>query len=113
MKSTTRAVSIPKSVKDAVKHRDGDFCILCGRPGDPVAHVVRRSQMGMGVEDNIVTLCPRCHYAYDEGLYKQEMAAIGFRSRLEIKAYIYHYMRRHYPGWTPESVKYRKWEELC
>lgn len=57
MHKMTKATSIPKSVKEAVYERDDGRCILCGRNnGDPVAHVIRRSQGGRGIEQNIVTL---------------------------------------------------------
>lgn len=112
MHKETKATKISEHVKDAVWARDGGFCILCGRPGDPHCHVVRRSAGGMGLEENIITLCPRCHYAFDEGLYMKELELLGFRSRAEIKAFIYKYMETSYPGWTPEKVIYRKWREF-
>ena len=49
--------------------------------------------------------------AFDEGLFVKELEPLGFHSQAEIKEYIYDYMRGLYPGWTPESVKYHKWEE--
>ena len=56
MRAETKATSIPPEVKKAVYIRDNGFCVLCGSPyGDPVAHVVRRSQGGKGIERNIVT----------------------------------------------------------
>ena len=68
MHKLTKATSIPRSVKDAVWERDQHRCILCGsHQGAPVAHVIRRSQGGMGIERNIVTLCPHCHREFDEG----------------------------------------------
>ena len=61
MHKMTKATSISKSVKKVVYKRDGGRCILCGRNnGEPVAHVIRRSQGGRGIEQNIVTLCPSC-----------------------------------------------------
>ena len=49
MRAETKATSIPPEVKKAVYIRDNGFCVLCGSPyGDPVAHVVRRSQGGKG-----------------------------------------------------------------
>lgn len=111
MHKETKATAIPKLVKDSVLERDGGRCILCGRRGDPHCHVVRRSAGGMGAEQNIVTLCPRCHYAFDEGLFLQELKPLGFDSREEIREFIYGYMSERYPGWTPDSVKYRKYKE--
>lgn len=109
MHKETKATAIPERVKDAVRERDGGRCILCGRPGGPHCHVVRRSAGGMGVEQNIVTLCPRCHYTFDEGLFIQELKPLGFDSREGIREFIYGYMVERYPGWTPGNVAYRKW----
>lgn len=102
MHRMTKATAIPKSVKEAVYTRDGGCCILCGRNnGEPVAHVIRRSQGGRGIEQNIVTLCPSCHRAFDEGT-----------ERYIIYARIVEYLKVKYPGWKPENVIYRKnWEE--
>lgn len=101
MHKMTKATAILKSVKEAVYARDGGRCILCGRNnGEPVAHVIRRSQGGMGIEQNIVTLCPSCHRAFDEGA-----------DRSSIYARIVDYMRGKYPGWKRENVIYKKWEE--
>lgn len=41
------------------------MCIFCGRPGDPVAHVISRAHGGLGVERNIVTACTQCHERMD------------------------------------------------
>ena len=49
--------------------------------------------------------------AFDEGHFVKELEPLGFHSQADIKEYIYDYMRGLYPGWTPESVKYHKWEE--
>lgn len=98
MHKMTKATSIPKSVKEAVYARDGCRCILCGRNnGEPVAHVIRRSHGGMGIEQNIVTLCPPCHRAFDEGA-----------ERYIIYARIVDYLKGKYPGWKLENVVYRK-----
>lgn len=109
MHKETKATAIPERVKDTVRKRDGGNCIICGRSGGPHCHVIRRSAGGMGVEENIVTLCDRCHYTFDEGLYIKDLKPLGFHSREEVKAFIYEYMEALYPGWTPEKVTYRKW----
>lgn len=117
MHRQTKATSIPASVKADVALRDCSggqpaTCILCGAPGAPVAHVVRRSQGGRGdTIRNIVTLCDPCHRAFDEGEGLARLEPLGFHSRQDIKNYIYAYMEGLYPGWTPERVKYHKWEE--
>ena len=90
MRAETKATSIPPEVKKAVYIRDNGFCVLCGSPyGDPVAHVVRRSQGGKGIERNIVTLCPACHR---ESLY----------------CYLVAYLKGFYPNWNREDMIYHK-----
>ena len=46
-------------------------CIFCGRIGAPNAHVIPRSQGGLGVEKNIITACSDCHRMLDESEYRQ------------------------------------------
>lgn len=116
MHRQTKATSIPASVKATVALRDCSgghpaTCIICGAPGAPVAHVVRRSQGGRGdTERNIVTLCDKCHYSLDEGLFiKDRLEKLGLHTQMDVKEFVYSYMKGQYLGWTPESVKYHKW----
>ena len=114
MHKQTKATAIPADIKARVARRDcsgGQIatCIICGAPGGPHCHVVRRSQGGMGVEENIVALCGPCHYAFDEGYGIKRLEPLGFRSQQEIKEYIYADMESHYPGWTPADVTYHNW----
>ena len=92
-----KACDISRSVKRAVYARDGGICILCGRPGLPNAHFIPRSHNGLGIEENILTLCPECHMRYD-----QTEARAFLRSILE------RYLRRHYPGWEETELYYHK-----
>ena len=84
-------------VKLKVWERDGHCCILCGRRGDPVCHLIPRSQGGLGIETNIVTLCPSCHQEMDNG-------KTGAAKRAIAEAYL----REHYPDWTKEAQIYHK-----
>lgn len=116
MHAETKHTAIPASVKADVALRDSTHgpatCIICGAPGMPCCHVVRRSQGGRGdTEQNIVTLCPECHLAFDEGLGMNRLRPLGFHSRQNIKDYIYSYMKGIYPDWDPKSVMYKKWVE--
>ena len=98
MRKMTKATAIPATVKIVVWARDGHRCILCGSSaGAPVSHVIRRSQGGRGIEQNIVTLCPTCHREFDEGPH-----------RSEIYKRITDYLEGFYPGWSRESVIYKK-----
>lgn len=107
MHKETKATSIPASVKRAVAMRDGGKCVLCGSPyGDPVAHVIRRSQGGRGIEENIVTLCPACHRAYDEGANLEKFGRGTTRESLY--CYLVAYLKGFYPDWSREDMKYKK-----
>lgn len=115
MHRQTKSTSIPTSVKAAVALRDSVHgpatCIICGAPGGPHCHIVRRSQGGMGVEQNIVTLCGPCHYALDEGLYLNRLKPLNLNSQQDVRDYVISYIKGFYPDWTEESVKYKKWED--
>lgn len=50
-------------VKKAAADRDGNVCILCGRPATDVHHVTFRSQGGEDDINNVVCLCRACHEA--------------------------------------------------
>lgn len=97
MRKTTKFTAISKSVKEAVRERDRGRCIICGKPGEPNAHFIPRSQMGKGVEENVVTLCYRCHADFDQSIRRKAYAR-------EIERYL----KSIYPGWNAESLTYRK-----
>ena len=95
-----KACDITKKVKDKVWERDGHRCIICGDPfAMPNSHYIRRSQGGLGIEKNIVTMCQRCHMMYDQGA-----------DRKAIAAYTERYLRSKYPNWNPEKLIYKKGE---
>lgn len=93
----TKALEIPKAVKRRVEERDEGICIICGRPGFPNAHFIARSHGGLGIEENIVTLCSGCHRRYDQST---DRTAIGTA--------IADYLRGCYTDWDPVNLVYRK-----
>lgn len=97
----TKATSIPIEVKKKVYIRDGGKCVVCGKPGLPNAHYIRRSQGGLGIEENVVTLCPECHHDFDN----------GFR-REEIGAWLSEYLDKWYPDFPDEKRVYSKYNWL-
>ena len=97
----TKATAIPEAVKRKVYIRDGGKCVVCGAPGIPNAHYIRRSQGGLGIEENIVTLCPQCHHDFDN----------GFR-RKEIGDWIAEYLDKWYPDFPDEKRKFNKYNWL-
>lgn len=108
MRKETKATSISDSVRRRVAARD-EFdgwpcCIICGKPAPYLAptafscaHVIPRSEGGLGVEENIVTLCPRCHMMYDQGIDRRTTAQ-----------YIEEYLKSKYPYWDKEKLYYRR-----
>jgi hypothetical protein len=108
MKSArTKACSISRGVRQAVYERDKGRCILCGRPGIPNAHFIPKGGMygGLGIEQNVVCLCPHCHHDYDNGYHKDK----NLRSLLGEQ--IEHYLRSCYEGWNKEDCIYDKWRD--
>ena len=93
-----KACDITKKVKDIVWERDNRQCIICGSyQAMPNSHFIRRSQGGLGIEENIVTMCNRCHYMYDQGGERQAIAT-----------YTERYLRSKYPDWDKEKLIYKK-----
>ena len=100
MNNRTKATSIPKKVREEVYKRDKG-CIICGSSsGVPNAHYVPRSQSGLGIKENVVTLCILCHHEMDNG-----------KNSLEIKAKVKKYLNDLYPDFTDEMRAYDKWRK--
>ena len=97
MHKETKAKQIPYAVKRAVWRRDHGECILCHSPGTPVAHFISRAQGGLGIEENIVTLCDHCHRRFDQS-----------EGRAKTKEMIRQYLKRQYPDWDESKLYYRK-----
>lgn len=105
MNDRTKALAIPQAVKRAVAARDSfdgwPCCILCGKPAPATlwsnAHYIARSQGGLGIEENIVTLCPGCHRDYDQSSRREEI-------RIHIKAYL----QSCYPEWDENKLIFEK-----
>lgn len=108
MHQRTKNLGISIRVKEEVAERDSfdghPCCILCGCPA-PVnnrlafsnAHYISRSQGGLGVEENILTLCPGCHYRYDQTTEQETL-----------KAFFGRYLKSHYPDWDESKLTYQK-----
>lgn len=102
----SKATDIPQKVKQAVWERDGGRCVVCGcrRNVMPNAHFISRAKGGLGIEENIVTLCTeftenQCHRKYDFGS-REEKEEIGEK----IEAYL----KSKYPNWDKEKLTYRR-----
>lgn len=108
MRKDTKAKAITQAVKKAVAERDSidgwPCCINCGRPAPPeaptafsCAHFIGRAQGGLGIEENVVTLCPDCHRRYDQST-----------ERLVLRNYIREYLQSKYADWEEIKLYYRK-----
>lgn len=108
MHTRTIALGITIRVKEEVAERDSfdghPCCILCGLPA-PVnnrlafsnAHYISRAQGGLGIEENVMTLCPECHRRYDQTT-----------DRAMLKPFFGRYLKEHYPDWDESKLVYRK-----
>jgi 5-methylcytosine-specific restriction endonuclease McrA len=97
MRRETKAKQIPAAVKLRVLERDGG-CIICSSSqASPNAHFVSRAQGGLGIEENIITLCDSCHKLFDQSPYRGE-----YRERIE------KYLKSKYPNWDESKLIYKK-----
>lgn len=103
-----KACDIPASVKRKVFARDNGRCVVCGNSVNvmPNAHYISRSKGGLGIEQNIVTLCTnltenKCHYKFDSGT-KEEREFCGERIKSHLKSC--------YTDWQEEYLYYQKGE---
>ena len=93
-----KACDITKAVKDRVWARDKEMCIICGNANAmPNAHYIRRSKGGLGIEQNVVTLCQRCHHEFDNGVN-----ASYYADKIE------RYLQKKYKDWNKEDLYYQK-----
>ena len=95
----TKATAISKDVKIAVLERDEGICINCHGAGLPEAHFIGKAQGGLGIEENIVTLCRECHRLYDNS-----------EQRHEIRWKLRKHLRSKYPNWDETKLYYKKYD---
>lgn len=100
MHKLTKATSITPAVKAAVLERDFGRCVICGNHNaGPHCHFVRRSQLGLGIEQNIWTGCDKCHREFDsEG------------TDGPLHQYVEQYLKGWYPGWDKADLVYKKYD---
>lgn len=95
----TKLTDISPKIKEIVYIRDKGLCVVCGKQGIPNAHYIRRSQGGLGIEQNIVTLCTECHHNFDNGFYREQIGAV-----------IREYLKSIYGlNWNEKDLIYNKW----
>lgn len=99
MHKSTKACSISERVKRRVWERDGGKCVICGssHTASPCAHYIPRSHLGLGIEENIVTLCMACHCDYDNSV-----------KRPYYRQLIRQYLKMRYKNWDESKLYYHK-----
>lgn len=101
MSKRSKACDIPMSVKKKVWERDHHHCIYCGSPyAMPNAHFLSRAHSGLGIEENVVTLCQKCHHNYDNGKSKEVKEAIKHKIEAHLRA--------NYEDWDNYTLTYKK-----
>jgi len=96
---------IPEKVKDAVWERDEGRCVACrvldktGWQPYPEAHFIPRSKGGLGIEENILTLCRPHHHQFDQGTKHQ---------RDKMRELFRAYLMTKYPHWDESKLYYRR-----
>ena len=97
----TKATSIPTQVKKIVWERDSGKCIFCQKPVSwnyANSHFIKRSHLGKGIEQNIMTNCDRCHGLFEESIYREKM-----------KEFAKSYLISKYENWDEDMLVYKKW----
>lgn len=97
----TKATSIPTNIKKLVWERDNHRCIFCQKLVDwnyANSHYIKRSHLGLGIEQNIMTNCDRCHKLFEESIYREQM-----------KEYAKQYFTSIYDDWNEEDLVYKKY----
>ena len=61
----------------------------------PNAHYLPRAKGGLGVEENIVTLCAQCHFNFD-----QTTKRTGYGEAIK------KYLQDHYEDWSEDKIKF-------
>lgn len=61
--------------------------------------ILQEASGGLGIEENIVTLCPICHHEYDNGKERQQY-------KQKIKQYLQEYYGE---DWNEEKLIYKKY----
>lgn len=112
MNKRTKELQFSSQTKQELMERDKG-CFFCQRglhmigslPDDrtshDVMHIVNKSQGGLGVIQNGVIGCRWHHTLLDNSEYNTELRKVAED-----------YLKILYPGWTRDSVTYKKYKDL-
>ena len=106
MRKDTKARDFGRKAKVAISERDSingwPCCVWCGAAAPaPLAwsnaHFIARSQGGLGIPENGLTLCPECHRRYDQSTQREHM-----------RQFFREYLKTNYYNWSEDNLVYRK-----
>ena len=106
MRKDTKARDFSRKTKEQIAERDSiegwPCCVYCGLAAPaPLAwsnaHYIARSQLGLGIVENGLTLCPACHRRYDQTTDRKHM-----------REYFREYLNSNHENWDEEVLIYRK-----
>lgn len=102
----TKACEISPEVRKEVEERDSingiPRCIFCKSyqcRGE--AHYIGRGQGGLGIPQNLITVCRNCHREMDNGLNTKRYREIAKE-----------YLMSCYPDWNEKDLIYDKWRNV-
>ena len=106
MRKDTKARDFDRKTKETIAERDSiqdwPCCVWCGaaapaRLAWSNAHFISRAQGGLGIPENGLTLCPRCHREYDQTTQREEL-----------REFFREYLKSKHLGWDESKLYYRK-----
>lgn len=96
---STKATGITPKIRKKVWERDNHKCVICDCyvvEKFANSHFIKRSQLGLGIEENILTMCERCHTLFD-----LEDKEVKRKAKL--------YIQQLYPNFSDEDRRYSKY----
>lgn len=104
----TKATNISPKVKQKVWERDQGRCVICGNNYNvmPNSHFIRRSQGGLGIEQNVFTACTnftpnKCHTRWDQ-----------YKCTPEEIQRVKNHFKSHYENWNEKDLIYDKFSRI-
>jgi hypothetical protein len=106
MRKDTKERNFTRAAKIAISERDSiegwPCCVYCGAAApEPLAwsnaHYIARSQGGLGLPENGLTLCPICHRRYDQTT-----------ARMRMRDFFRAYLKEKYEDWNEDKLIQRR-----
>ena len=106
MRKDTKERNFSRETKIAISERDSiegwPCCVYCGAAApEPLAwsnaHYIARSQGGLGLPENGLTLCPVCHRRYDQTT-----------ARMRMRDFFRTYLKEKYEDWNEDNLIQRR-----